>query len=416
MLLFIGACGKSAQIPLYVWLPDAMAGPTPVSALIHAATMVTAGVYMIARLHFLYILTPVTMMVVATIGVLTAVLAASIALFQNDIKKILAYSTISQLGYMFLAMGIGAFSAGIFHLITHAFFKALLFLAAGSVIQALHHEQDIQKMGGLRSKLPLTHLAFLFGTLAIIGLPPFSGFFSKDEILWMAFNKHPLFWFFGWVGALMTTFYMVRLFTMVFYGKPAPQASQAGHLHEAPSMMALALIILAISSLIGGFIGVPHVLHGIIPIDHFLDGFLGPLFSSQLAVTASSQSEHWLMGVAILSTLVVAIGSFTIFHKNRAWATHMKIKFSKGHKVISDKYYVDEIYNRIFVKPLHQGADLALKWIDTFVIEGIVNGVGKLSLYFGGRAVMVQSGNLQTYAFVFVAGVIAVFLYYWNIF
>ena len=410
LLLFGGACGKSAQIPLYVWLPDAMAGPTPVSALIHAATMVTAGVYMIARLNFMYVLAPVSMHVVAIVGLSTALFSASIALFQNDIKKVLAYSTISQLGFMFLAVGIGAFSTAIFHLITHAFFKALLFLAAGSVIHALHHEQNIHKMGGLRSKLPLTHITFLFGVLAIIGMPPFSGFFSKDEILWMAFNHHPILWFFAWIGAMMTTFYMVRLFTLVFYGKP----SEHSHLHEAPSFMALALIILSIFSCVGGFIGVPHLFHRFLPFPHFLEVFLSPLFRKEINIHYSHTMESLLMIFTILSTVGMAIFSFVIFHRYSAWTAHIKIKFLAVYQCISNKYYIDEAYDFLLVKPLNRIAHLFLRWVDLFAIEGIVNGLGRLNIGVGTLYGRFQNGNLQTYAFGFVLGVIFIFLYYWG--
>jgi NADH-quinone oxidoreductase subunit L len=259
MLLFVGAMGKSAQIPLYVWLPDAMAGPTPVSALIHAATMVTAGVYMVARCSILFALVPVTMEFVAIVGAVTAVFAATIGLVQNDIKKVLAYSTISQLGYMFLAMGVAAFSAGIFHLMTHAFFKALLFLGSGAVIHAMHDEQDIQKMGGLKKYLPVTYKTFLIGAIAIAGIPPFAGFFSKDEILWKAFSSEqgsPVLWLLGIFGAALTAFYMFRLVTLTFEGKE--RFDHHIRPHEAPKTMTLPLIILAVLSIVGGFVGIPH--------------------------------------------------------------------------------------------------------------------------------------------------------------
>ena len=398
LLLFIGACGKSAQIPLYVWLPDAMAGPTPVSALIHAATMVTAGVYMVARLHFWYALTPFSSSVVAIVGISTALFSASMAFFQNDIKKVLAYSTISQLGYMFLGVGIGAYTSGIFHLITHAFFKALLFLSAGSVIHALHGEQDIQKMGKLSSKLPLTHIVFLFGLLAIIGIPPFSGFFSKDEILWMAFNKHPLFWVCGWLGALMTTFYMVRVFTLTFYG---PSHHHAEHPHEAPPLMALSLIVLAILSLGGGM-----VIGG-----HFLEQFLTPLFTKHLEVTLSSHTEHTLMIVMILSTLVTAILTFFIFHKKQEWAVHVRLKFLKLHTLLSHKYYVDELYQFLIISPIQKGAHFFWSIIDTLFIDGTVNNIAYLNGYFGSKLSFMQNGNLQRYAFIFILGVLAILLY-----
>lgn len=414
LLLFIGACGKSAQIPLYVWLPDAMAGPTPVSALIHAATMVTAGVYMVARLHFWYVLAPATMTVVAVTGLVTALFSAAIALFQNDIKKILAYSTISQLGYMFLAVGIGAFSSGIFHLITHAFFKALLFLGAGSVIHALSNEQDIQKMGNLRSKLPLTHLTFLFGTLAIIGIPPFSGFFSKDEILWMAFNRHPLFWLLGLIGAWMTTFYMVRLFTLVFYGSSQPEKKQerSHQPREAPPLMALTLIVLSIFTLLGGLIGVPSVLYKILKIDHFLDVFLKPTFPVSLAANASHHLEYLFMGLTISGTALIAVLTFLLYHRYRETALHWKLKFKALHKIVADKFYVDELYDLLLVRPVNRGADFLLHRCDLKIIDGFINGLAKMNLYGGNRYSVIQNGNLQTYAFVFVLGAFLVMLYY----
>lgn len=414
LLLFIGACGKSAQIPLYVWLPDAMAGPTPVSALIHAATMVTAGVYLVARLHFFYAITPFTSHIVASIGIATALFAATIGFFQNDIKKILAYSTISQLGYMFLAVGIGAYASGIFHLITHAFFKALLFLAAGSVIHALHGEQDIQKMGQLKSKLPLTHVVFLFGVLAIIGIPPFSGFFSKDEILWMAFNKHPLYWALGFMGALMTTFYMVRLFTVTFYGK---RNSHIDHPHEAPPLMALSLIVLALFSLTGGLIGVPHALHFLLPLDNFIGQFLGPLFSKETHIlpATSLSTEYALMSLTTLSTILVAIATFIVFHKKQEWLVHVKLKFEKLHTFISNKYYVDEIYDFLFVNPLKKGSHFLLNVFDLFIIDGAINGLAMINGFCSTRLSLIQNGNLQTYALSYVMGVLIILYYTWKL-
>ncbi len=413
LLLFIGACGKSAQIPLYVWLPDAMAGPTPVSALIHAATMVTAGVYMVARLHFWYLLTPFSMDVVATVGIITALFSASMAFFQNDIKKVLAYSTISQLGYMFLAVGIGAFSAGIFHLITHAFFKALLFLAAGSVIHALHGEQDIQKMGNLKSKLPLTHIAFLFGVLAIMGCPPFSGFFSKDEILWFAFNKNTLFWVLGLLGALMTTFYMVRLLTLVFYGTPRKENEK--HLHEAPPLMALSLILLALLSLSGGFIGIPHSLYGFFRMDNFLEHFLNPVFIRQLEITHEGFSEYGLMILTLALTLATAVWTFLTFHKHREWAEHLKVKCSKVHTVLSNKYYIDEFYTWAFVVPIKKSSELFLKFLDKGAIDGSLHGLGKATTLSGTGLKLLQNGNMQTYALGLVIGTLGILIYIWSV-
>src|SRR5918993_603988 len=271
LLLFLGATGKSAQIPLYTWLPDAMAGPTPVSALIHAATMVTAGIYMIGRSNIMYSLAPTTMSVVAVVGLATAILAATIALKQNDIKKVLAYSTVSQLGYMFLALGVGAYTGAVFHVMTHAFFKALLFLGAGSVIHAMHHEQDIRNMGGLKKKLPVTHITFLIGCIAIAGIPPFSGFFSKDEILAAAFSKNIIYWILGVIGAMIAAFYMFRLYAMTFLGTFRGTHEQEHHLHESPAAMTVPLVILAILAAIAGFVGIPEVFA---PGNHLLEHFL----------------------------------------------------------------------------------------------------------------------------------------------
>ena len=289
LLLFVGATGKSAQIPLFTWLPDAMAGPTPVSALIHAATMVTAGIYMIARSNVLYELAPFTQNIIAVIGLATALFAATIALKQNDIKKVLAYSTVSQLGYMFLGLGVGAYTGAIFHVMTHAFFKALLFLGAGSVIHAMHHEQDIRNMGGLKKFMPVTHITFLLACLAIAGIPPFSGFFSKDEILTAALLKNPVYYVFGVIGALMTAFYMFRLYTLTFQGKFRGTHEQEHHLHESPKAMTIPLIVLAILSVAGGWIGIPEVL---MKDGHWLHSFLAPVFAdSQQGVETGSSPE-----------------------------------------------------------------------------------------------------------------------------
>ena len=310
LLLFVGAMGKSAQIPLYTWLPDAMAGPTPVSALIHAATMVTAGIYMITRTNIFYTHSEIAQTVVAIIGISTALLAATIAIKQNDIKKVLAYSTVSQLGYMFLGLGVGAYSGAVFHVITHAFFKALLFLAAGSVIHAMHHEQDIRKMGGLKSKLPITHLTFLIGCIAIAGVPPFSGFFSKDEILAAAYAKNPIYWFLGLVGAAMTAFYMFRLYATTFLGQFRGTEAQASHLHESPISMTLPLIILAVLSAVGGAMGVPEILGG----HHWLSHHLSSIIGAEHALHLSHTTEWILMGSSVtiaVVALLIAIGKYS---------------------------------------------------------------------------------------------------------
>jgi NADH-quinone oxidoreductase subunit L len=410
LLLFVGATGKSAQIPLYVWLPDAMAGPTPVSALIHAATMVTAGVYMVARCSVLYALSPDTMAIVAIVGIATALLAATMGLVQNDIKKILAYSTISQLGYMFLGLGVGAFAAGIFHVMTHAFFKALLFLGAGAVIHAMHDEQDIQKMGGLKSHMPVTYRTFAIAALAIVGIPPLSGFFSKDEILWKAFAQGSMIlWILGWVGAAMTAFYMFRLLSLTFEGQP--RWSRDRHPHEAPKVMTLPLILLAVLSVIGGFVGIPPALGGNNALEHWLE----PVFESasiiQRATSDYSHStEHMLM---VLSVLVAAAGIYAarfLYLKRsellRKWSESMR----RVHSVLWNKYFVDEIYDRIFVTPIVHGSEKLLwKVFDTGIIDGAVNGTAALMANVSSVLRKLQAGVVQNYAVAFVVGVIVVF-------
>ena len=311
LLLFVGAMGKSAQIPLYTWLPDAMAGPTPVSALIHAATMVTAGIYMITRSNVLFSHSEHTQNVIAIIGISTALLAATIAIKQNDIKKVLAYSTVSQLGYMFLGLGVGAYTGAVFHVITHAFFKALLFLGAGSVIHAMHHEQDIQKMGGLKSKLPITHLTFLIGCIAIAGIPPFSGFFSKDEILAAAFEKNPIYYYLGILGAAMTAFYMFRLYATTFLGKFRGTEDQEHHLHESPIAMTIPLILLAIASAIAGAIGVPEILGG----HHWLGTHLTSIVGTPHTSNLSHNTEWLLMGISVTVALIAVIIAVSIYRK-----------------------------------------------------------------------------------------------------
>src|SRR5580698_3890379 len=336
MLLFVGATGKSAQIPLYTWLPDAMAGPTPVSALIHAATMVTAGIYMIARSHILYDLTPVTQTVVAVIGLATALLAATIALKQNDIKKVLAYSTVSQLGYMFLGLGVGAYTGAVFHVMTHAFFKALLFLGAGSVIHAMGGEQDMRKMGGLRQFLPSTHLTFLLGCIAIAGIPPFSGFFSKDEILSAAFAKSPVYYVIGVFTALLTAFYMFRLYATTFMGGFRGTQEQENHVHESPFVMTLPLWILAILAVSAGFLGIPAVIK---PDAHWLGHFLGPVVGEGSGKELPAGTEWGLMGVSVVLALIGTFWAVARFSKKPDLAEPTGFG-----KVLANKWYVDEFY------------------------------------------------------------------------
>ncbi|MBS1659705.1 MAG: NADH-quinone oxidoreductase subunit L [Bacteroidetes bacterium] len=401
MLLFVGATGKSAQIPLYTWLPDAMAGPTPVSALIHAATMVTAGIYMIARSHVLYDLTPVTQGVVAVIGLLTALLAATIALKQNDIKKVLAYSTVSQLGYMFLGLGVGSYTGAVFHVMTHAFFKALLFLGAGSVIHAMGGEQDMRKMGGLRKWMPVTSMTFLLGCLAIAGIPPFSGFFSKDEILSAAYSKNPVYYGVGLFTALLTAFYMFRLFATTFSGKFRGTHEQEHHLHESPSAITIPLIVLAILAVVAGFLGIPAALA---PNAHWLERYLEPVMGESHVAEVAHGTEIGLMALAAILATVVSL---------MAWF-RFKSKPELGEpsgfgKVLANKWYVDELYNAIIVKPLDLLAQL-LVWVEKNIIDAIVNGVGRLVQYSSRQLRLLQSGQVGGYVLLMVVGILVLFL------
>jgi NADH-quinone oxidoreductase subunit L len=410
LLLFVGATGKSAQIPLFTWLPDAMAGPTPVSALIHAATMVTAGIYMIVRSNILFALAPVTLNVSAVIGILTALIAAVIALTQTDIKKVLAYSTVSQLGYMFLALGVGAFGAGMFHVITHAFFKALLFLGAGSVIHAMHHEQDITKMGGLRKKLPVTFITFLVATIAIAGIPPFSGFFSKDEILAHAFNKSPLLWALALMGALLTAFYMFRLLYLTFYGKFRGTHHQEEHLHESPKSMTIPLMVLAVLSFAGGFIGLPEAFH----LPHALNHFLEPVLASSAlrlpVFELSHKTEYILMGSSVvLVILSILYARMRYVTKNSLPPANIQ---EQGFlfKLSYNKFYVDEFYNFLISKPLLWLSKQSYRFLEISFIDGIVNGVGKLVVFSGNKLRYLQTGNITFYVFAMVIGMILLFL------
>jgi NADH-quinone oxidoreductase subunit L len=418
LLLFFGATGKSAQIPLYVWLPDAMVGPTPVSALIHAATMVTAGVYMIARLNFLYMMAPAAMELVATVGALTAFLAATVAIVQSDIKRVLAYSTISQIGYMMLGVGVGAFAAGIFHLMTHAFFKGLLFLCSGSVIHALHGEQDMNKMGGLKSKLPITYATMLIGTLAISAVPPLSGYFSKDLILEGAFaSGHTWLWLVGVVTAGITSFYMFRLIFMTFHGTSRLDPEKEHHVHESPPAMAAPLVVLAAFSIIGGWVGLPEWLLG----GDAFKRFLSPIFThtGPLGVPEVMIDVHRFSVSMTLSVIALAAGLIGIF---MAWMLYIQHPELPGR--ISDrvrglrellwrKYYIDEIYDALISRPLFWTSTHILSdGIDRGVIDGIVNGSGT-AVEGGGEATRkIESGNVQHYAFVYLIGAVAVAGYY----
>jgi NADH-quinone oxidoreductase subunit L len=404
----IGGIGKSAQIGLHTWLPDAMAGPTPVSALIHAATMVTAGVYMIARSNLLYSLSPDTLGFVAIIGGATAVFAATIGIFQNDIKKVLAYSTVSQLGYMFLALGVGAFTGGVFHLITHAFFKALLFLGAGSVIHAMGGEQDIRKMGGLKKYVPITYMTFLVGTIAISGIPPFSGFFSKDEILAHAFQVNPIFWVLGVLGSMMTTFYMFRLFYLTFMGTFRGTEDQKHHLHESPKTMTIPLVVLAVLAIVAGFIGIPHVLGG----SHWLEHFLAPVFK-QSEIYAhghklTHSTEYVLMGVTVTITILMILFARNKFVSKGYVPADDSVKQGFIPRLLANKYYVDEFYNAIIVKPLNGLASFSYKFLELKAVDAIVNGVGKLVVFISGQARKLQTGNTGFYIFAMVIGILVI--------
>lgn len=406
LLLFVGATGKSAQIPLYTWLPDAMAGPTPVSALIHAATMVTAGIYMIVRSNALYSLSHISMEVIEIIGLATAIFAATIALVQNDIKKVLAYSTVSQLGFMFFALGLGAYSTAMFHLTTHAFFKALLFLGAGSVIHAMSGEQDIRFMGGLSKKLPITFVTFLIGTLAIAGIPPFAGFFSKDEIFAHAFEQSPFLWGLALIAALMTTFYMFRLLFLTFSGSFRGTEHQRSHLHESPLVMTVPLMALALLSAIGGFIGVPEVLGG----SNFLKEFLSPVIVQQLAhgTPLSHSVEYTLMGISTGAVLVTIMITWVFYVKNGTLPAKEGESVSTPQRVLSNKYYVDEIYEAIIVKPIHWLSDKFYSVLEIRIIDTFVNAWGKGLNQGSALLRFVQNGSISFYLLAMVVGIIVI--------
>ena len=405
LLLFVGATGKSAQIPLYTWLPDAMAGPTPVSALIHAATMVTAGIYMIARSNILYTLAPASQATVAIIGLATAVLAATIALKQNDIKKVLAYSTVSQLGYMFLGLGVGAYTGAVFHVMTHAFFKALLFLGAGSVIHAMHHEQDIRNMGGLKKYLPVTHLTFLLGCIAIAGIPPFSGFFSKDEILAAAYESNKIYWVIGVLTAGLTAFYMFRLYAITFLGKFRGTQEQEHHLHESPAAMTIPLVVLAVLAVAGGWIGIPEVF---VKDGHWLEHFLSPVFAASYKLKEAHVADHsteYMLMIASVSLAAIAIA--VAINK---FSRKPDLQEAEGAgKLLANKWYVDEIYDAIIVKPLGALGKFLDNVIEKSGIDWIVNGVGRGVQYASRQLRLLQSGQVGSYVLLMIAGIIILF-------
>ncbi len=439
LLMFIGATGKSAQIPLYVWLPDAMAGPTPVSALIHAATMVTAGVYMVARLNFLFAMAPFTMGVIAVVGALTALFAATIGLAQNDIKKVLAYSTVSQLGYMFAALGVGAFAAGVFHLMTHAFFKACLFLGSGSVIHAMGGEQDMRKMGGLRHKMPVTFVTFIAATLAISGVPPFAGFMSKDEIIWQAISHgHPLIWAMLLIGAGITVFYMFRQVYMTFFGEFRGTHEQEHHLHESPPSMSYVLIALGALSVVGGFVMIPAFIANFKPFEDFLD----PVFSSEVTrrVTEAGIHSHATEAAFGLVTFTVVVIGWLVADLMYRQQKLDPARFSQmlagtPYQWVYNKYYVDEFYNRVVIQP-YLLATRALAWFDSniidgvvnlaarivvfmswlsglfdhYVVDGLVNFLSNLTLDVGGRLRRLQTGSINGYLYGILAAVMLILL------
>ena len=406
LCLFIGACGKSAQIPLFTWLPDAMAGPTPVSALIHAATMVTAGVYMIARSNVIFDLAPVIQQLIAIVGLATALLGALIALTQTDIKKVLAYSTVSQLGYMFLGLGVGAYDGAFFHVITHAFFKALLFLGAGSVIHAMHHEQDMRHMGGLKKKLPVTFITMLIGTLAIAGLPPFSGFFSKDEILAHVYEHNKIMWVIGVFTAFLTAFYMFRMLFLTFYGNYRGSHHAEEKIHESPKSMTIPLIVLAVLSAIGGIIGIPESLGG----HHWLSAWLSPVILHH-PDAADHNTEYMLMGITIVGVLVSIFFAYSKYVSK----SHVPVPDEAQRPALSNlsynKFYIDELYDAVIRKPLDAFSTFFYKVLDTKVIDGIVNGLGWSTNEASKGLRLVQSGNVGFYILMMVVGIISMLLY-----
>jgi NADH-quinone oxidoreductase subunit L len=404
ILLFVGAIGKSAQIPLYVWLPDAMEGPTPVSALIHAATMVTAGVYMVSRMNLLFSLSGVAAQIVAVVGGVTAFYAATMALTQNDIKRVLAYSTISQIGYMFIGCGVGAYASGMFHLYTHAFFKSLLFLAAGSVMHALSGELDMRKMGGLRKYLPLTYPTFLVGAIAIAGIPFFSGFFSKDAILTEAFAQRQYFvWALGLMGAILTAFYMFRLIFLTFFGEERLEEHAKKHLHESPRVMTTPLLILAFFSVVAGYIGLPVVFGEKLNwFGQFLEPVIKPAPEAHLVA-----GTEW--GLILISVAVALLGIYIayMFYLRNPQIPHTLVaRFPWLYKLLYNKYYVDEIYNAFFVRPLVRGSEIVYDNFDLKVIDGAVNGSGSIANFTGKILSYLQSGIIKDYAWIFLVGVI----------
>ncbi len=401
LALFIGACGKSAQIPLYTWLPDAMAGPTPVSALIHAATMVTAGIFMVTRLNFLFNLTPFVQNIIAIVGAVTALVAATIGLVQNDIKKVLAYSTVSQLGLMFLALGLGAYEVAVFHVITHAFFKACLFLGSGSVIHALHGEQDMRNMGGLKKAMPITFWTMLISSLAIAGVFPFAGFWSKDEILMVAFHHNIALWVIGSVASILTAFYMFRLMYLTFFKEFRGTEEQKHHLHESPGLITFPLIVLGTLAAVGGLINLPG--------STWLHHYLSPLFSKVSEEHALGSTEYMLMGIALVGAFVgIGIAYSKYIKQNNVPEEDDKI--TGFAQVLYNKYYVDEFYETLFVKPINSLSRFFRDYIET-AVSGFIFGLGKVTLELGSQGRKLHNGNTGFYLFAFVLGVIGMISY-----
>ena len=401
LCLFIGACGKSAQLPLYTWLPDAMAGPTPVSALIHAATMVTAGIFMITRLNFLFDLTPQVQNIIAIVGAATALVAASIGLLQNDIKKVLAYSTVSQLGLMFLALGLGAYNVAVFHVITHAFFKACLFLGSGSVIHGLHGEQDMRKMGGLRKAMPITFWTMMISTLAIAGIFPFAGFWSKDEILMVAFEHNKILWFVASIASIMTAFYMFRLMYLTFFKDFRGTEEQKNHLHESPGLITIPLILLAVLAFIGGAINLPG--------NNWLNHFIEPILPTKLEEHAIGGHEYMLMAIALLGALVGIIWANVKYIK-QSFVPKVDADITGFSKIIYNKYYVDEFYTFLIVKPLNGLANFFRTTLEP-ALGKVVFSFGTVANEIGTQGKKLQNGSIGLYLFAFVIGVLAIITY-----
>ncbi|MBA2422603.1 MAG: NADH-quinone oxidoreductase subunit L [Chitinophagales bacterium] len=410
LLLLIGAIGKSAQIPLFTWLPDAMAGPTPVSALIHAATMVTAGIYMVVRSNILYSLAPFSLTVISVVGTSTALFAALIALTQNDIKKVLAYSTISQLGYMFAALGSSAYESGIFHVMTHAFFKALLFLGAGSVIHSMGGEQNIRKMGSLRKAMPVTAFTFLIGTLAISGFPPFSGFFSKDAILSAAYSYSTIVFTILCITSVLTAAYMYRLYFMVFWGRFRGSPHQQEHLHESATVITVPLIMLAALAAFSGFLGLPHNISN----TNLLSEYLAPVFvgNSRIMEHSESSSFEWMLAIFSLIILSAILWlAYKRYNRENVAVSLNEAVLPLPYKLSYHKFYIDEVYNTIILKPIKSLGVFLSNKIEKYVIDGSVNGVGDIALFVSSQLRKIQTGNIGLYVLLMVGGIILILIY-----